>query len=65
MSLSISAKESRRGKESSAIQGVHDRSITELFLVVQVQGWKVQENVYSGKRWMPPARAVGVWGGVI
>ena len=41
------------------------KSLDQAILVVQVPGWKVQENVYSGKRWMPPARAVGVWGGVI
>ena len=32
---------------------------------VQVPGWVPGESVYTGGRWMPPTRPVGVWGGLV
>ena len=31
---------------------------------MQIPGWQAGTSVYSGQRWMPPARPVGVWGGM-
>jgi hypothetical protein len=31
-------------------------------MLAQVPGWKAGESVYSGGRFMPPAKPVGIWG---
>ncbi|KAK9824121.1 hypothetical protein WJX72_007907 [[Myrmecia] bisecta] len=37
----------------------------EAEIMKDVPGWKVGESVYHGKRWMPPAKPVGVWNDAI
>lgn len=56
----LQAEEDRR-----YVENIEIAKEKEALIMKDVPGWKVGENVYSGKRWMPPARAVGVWGGVV
>ena len=42
-------------------RGIIDQWLSDL----QVPGWVPGEGVYSGGKWMPPTRPVGVWGGLV
>ena len=41
---------------------VHVAMHSAVRMNTQVPGWKAGESVYSGGRFMPPAKPVGIWG---